>query len=196
MFTVMVGFEGSGKSSTCRPLGRRYSVMPSTSPIFLSNPAAWAGAFATAAGLFDSALAPGAAGGAFAGAGGVAFGGAGGVVPGGATGGEGFFGSAVTSDAGAAFFDSAGDSGLADCASAIEAAIATKIGSRLAEAVFMGWVARAGGTGGRLWQRREGQPSRDSAPPERFSAGRATTGAAPRPRHGRPRLLPGRPWCN
>src|SRR5258706_15484884 len=30
MFTVMVGFEGSGKSSTLRPLARRYSVMPST----------------------------------------------------------------------------------------------------------------------------------------------------------------------
>src|SRR5690242_17127264 len=30
MFTVIVGFDGSGKSSTLRPLGRRYSVIPST----------------------------------------------------------------------------------------------------------------------------------------------------------------------
>src|SRR5579859_5446660 len=30
MFTVIVGFEGSGKSSTLRPFGSRYSVMPST----------------------------------------------------------------------------------------------------------------------------------------------------------------------
>ncbi len=30
MLTVTVGFEASGKSSTCRPLGRWYSVMPST----------------------------------------------------------------------------------------------------------------------------------------------------------------------
>src|SRR5689334_7431173 len=30
MFTVTVGFDWSGKSSTLRPLGRRYSVMPST----------------------------------------------------------------------------------------------------------------------------------------------------------------------
>ena len=29
MLTVTVGFEASGKSSTLRPLGRRYSVMPS-----------------------------------------------------------------------------------------------------------------------------------------------------------------------
>src|SRR5687767_12352069 len=31
MLTVMVGFEGSGKSRTLSPLGRRYSEMPSTS---------------------------------------------------------------------------------------------------------------------------------------------------------------------
>src|SRR5690606_9226608 len=30
MFTVTVGLDGSGKSSTRRPLGRLYSVMPST----------------------------------------------------------------------------------------------------------------------------------------------------------------------
>ena len=29
-FTVVVGFESSGASSTCSPLGRAYSVMPST----------------------------------------------------------------------------------------------------------------------------------------------------------------------
>ena len=30
MFTVTVGFDTSGKSSTLRPLARRYSVIPST----------------------------------------------------------------------------------------------------------------------------------------------------------------------
>jgi hypothetical protein len=30
MFTVMVCFDGSGNSSTRRPLASRYSVMPST----------------------------------------------------------------------------------------------------------------------------------------------------------------------
>ncbi len=30
MLTVIVGFDGSGNSSTCRPLASRYSVMPST----------------------------------------------------------------------------------------------------------------------------------------------------------------------
>src|SRR6185437_15368046 len=30
MFTVIVGLDASGKSRTLRPLGRRYSVMPST----------------------------------------------------------------------------------------------------------------------------------------------------------------------
>src|SRR3982751_3894695 len=34
MFTVIVGFDWSGNSSTCRPLARRYSVMPSTLVIF------------------------------------------------------------------------------------------------------------------------------------------------------------------
>jgi hypothetical protein len=29
-FTVIVGFDGSGKSSTLRPFARRYSVIPST----------------------------------------------------------------------------------------------------------------------------------------------------------------------
>src|SRR4051794_12539356 len=35
MLTVTVGLVLSGKSSTLRPLGRRYSVMPSTSFTFL-----------------------------------------------------------------------------------------------------------------------------------------------------------------
>src|SRR6478735_6659148 len=39
MFTVIVGFDGSGKSSTLRPLGRRYSVIPSTVVTFTGLPA-------------------------------------------------------------------------------------------------------------------------------------------------------------
>ena len=35
MFTVIVGFDWSGKSSTCRPFASRYSVMPSTAVIAL-----------------------------------------------------------------------------------------------------------------------------------------------------------------
>src|SRR5438105_10819904 len=39
MFTVTVGFDGSGKSSTLRPLGKRYSVMPSAVVTFTGLPA-------------------------------------------------------------------------------------------------------------------------------------------------------------
>lgn len=35
MFTVMVGFDGSGKRRILRPFGKRYSVMPSTSRTFV-----------------------------------------------------------------------------------------------------------------------------------------------------------------
>ena len=38
MFTVMVGFDWSGKSRNLRPYGSRYSVMPSTSYIFFAVP--------------------------------------------------------------------------------------------------------------------------------------------------------------
>src|SRR5262245_20991761 len=41
MLIVIVGFDASGKSSTLRPLGRRYSVMPST-VVTLVAPGAWA----------------------------------------------------------------------------------------------------------------------------------------------------------
>src|SRR4029079_4942986 len=36
MFTVTVGLDESGKSRTCRPFDRRYSVMPSTSVTFVT----------------------------------------------------------------------------------------------------------------------------------------------------------------
>ena len=36
MFTVVVGFDGSGKSSTRSPLGSEYSVIPSTDATFVS----------------------------------------------------------------------------------------------------------------------------------------------------------------
>ena len=39
MFTVTVGCDGSGKSSTCRPLSSWYSVMPSTVAIFFGSAA-------------------------------------------------------------------------------------------------------------------------------------------------------------
>src|SRR5690242_3700516 len=39
MFTVIVGFDASGKSSTLSPLGRRYSVIPSTVVTFTGLPA-------------------------------------------------------------------------------------------------------------------------------------------------------------
>src|SRR5258708_33157440 len=46
MLTVMVGFDGSGNSSTLRPLARRYSVMPSTVVTRVTPAGNWAPAFA------------------------------------------------------------------------------------------------------------------------------------------------------
>src|SRR3954471_8555406 len=68
MFTVTVGFDASGISSTCSPSGRRYSRMPSTSRTGAGRPLG-AGAFAAPAadGLAPptaearTAVAPGAA---------------------------------------------------------------------------------------------------------------------------------------
>src|SRR5436190_6583817 len=64
MFTVIVGFEGSGKSRTLKPFARRYSVMPSTDVTFVtpagSAEAAEGGAaraFGVAAGLASCAAA-------------------------------------------------------------------------------------------------------------------------------------------
>src|SRR5438045_1424797 len=64
MFTVIVGFEGSGKSRTLKPFARRYSVMPSTDVTFVTPAgnaeAAEGGAvrvFGVAAGLASCAAA-------------------------------------------------------------------------------------------------------------------------------------------
>src|SRR6185295_19658734 len=51
----MVGLEASGKKSTCRPLGRRYSVMPSTAVTFVGGPDATLPAAGLAAGLRGTA---------------------------------------------------------------------------------------------------------------------------------------------
>src|SRR6185436_2532444 len=65
MFTVTVGFEGSGKSRNLSPFARRYSVMPSTA-VTRVTPAGRvtaAGALAgAAAGAFGGALAGAAVG--------------------------------------------------------------------------------------------------------------------------------------
>src|SRR5688572_25965454 len=127
MFTVMVGLELSGNSRTCRPLERRYSVMPSTlvtrvtpagsgaplGAVLLPRPWEGVGGRVLAAAPSPDgegdlvALLP--AGASFAGAagngalGGVTGGVAGGrvgEVPGGTDGVCGFFGSALGSAAG------------------------------------------------------------------------------------------------
>src|SRR5690348_7467802 len=54
MFTVMEGWEASGKRRTRRPLPRRYSVMPSTE-VILTGAGSFAAAFAWIAGTFVAA---------------------------------------------------------------------------------------------------------------------------------------------
>src|SRR3954471_5550402 len=98
MLTVTVGLVLSGKSSTLRPLGRRYSVMPSTTFTFLmvltgialpSLGALGMGLRATLEGgvMTRWPSAPGASSAGAAPAGGGSFGCAGGVALGGAAGG-------------------------------------------------------------------------------------------------------------
>src|SRR5512141_1733245 len=107
MLTVTVGFDGSGKSSTRRPLARRYSVMPSTSVAFTGfAPMAGAGALPFAAGAGRASPSPflprpgaglaGAAGSTLGGAVGTdSGGGVPGFVPGPVVGSAGFFGSSA-----------------------------------------------------------------------------------------------------
>src|SRR5262247_1315243 len=73
MFTVIVGLVGSGNSSTLRPFGMRYSVIPSTETTFCARAA---GAAAGRAGLVaEGAPAPGFAGASAEGRGGASAGG-------------------------------------------------------------------------------------------------------------------------
>src|SRR5689334_13268642 len=51
MLTVTVGLDGSGKRSTRKPFGRRYSVMPSTSATFVGATVGALNAEAGSAGL-------------------------------------------------------------------------------------------------------------------------------------------------
>src|SRR5689334_7943547 len=56
MFTVIVCFDWSGKSKTRNPLGKRYSVMPSTD-VTRVTPRGKAGAFCPRAGALNEAMA-------------------------------------------------------------------------------------------------------------------------------------------